>query len=104
MGTALGLSFLAIAFYFLLVFFFGLDDGKSFGKIESSWNNYSSQNDRGFNFSFPSSWTVVNSTYKDNGVITLIPPNNYDLFGDKMTFGMEKLQSNMSLHEYSIKH
>ena len=40
-------------------------------------------------------------TYKDNGVITLIPPNNYDLFGDKMTFGMEKLQSNMSLHEYS---
>jgi hypothetical protein len=101
MGIALGLSFLAIAFYFLLVFFFGLDDGKSFGKIDSSWNNCSSQNDRGFNFSFPSSCTVVNSTSKDNGVITLIPPNNYDLFRDKMTFGMEKLQSNMSLHEYS---
>ena len=37
----------------------------------------------------------------DNDLITLTPPNNYDLFGEKMTFGMEKLQSNMSLHEYS---
>ena len=73
------------------------------GRLESSWINYTTQNDHGFNFSFPSSWTVVNSTHKDNDLITLTPPNNYDLFGEKMTFGMEKLQSNMSLHEYSNK-
>jgi len=34
-------------------------------------------------------------------VITLSLPNNYDLSGEKMTFGMEKLQSNMSLDGYS---
>ncbi|MDN5844688.1 MAG: hypothetical protein L0H53_00265 [Candidatus Nitrosocosmicus sp.] len=32
-----------------------------------------------------------------------MPPNNYDLFGEKLTFGMEKLASNMTLQEYSDK-
>lgn len=95
------LLFLVIAFSFLLVCFFGLGESVSFGEIESSWINYASQSDRGFTFSFPSNWTVVNSTHEDNGVITLSPPNKYDLFGEKMTFGMEKLQSNMSLDNYS---
>ena len=103
MGTALGISFLTIAFSFQLVFFFGLDVSISFGEIESSWINYTTQNDHGFNFSFPSSWTVANSAHQDSDLIILTPPNNYDLFGEKMTFGLEKLQSNMSLHEYSNK-
>ncbi len=103
MGTALNLSFLAIVFSFHIVFFFGIDTEMSFGEIESSWINYTSQYDHGFNFSFPSSWKVVNSTYLKNSLITLTPPNNYDLFGEKMAFGIEKLQSNMSLHEYSNK-
>ena len=59
--------------------------------MESSWVNYTSLNDRGFDLSFPSSWTVVNDTHKDNGIITLIPPNKYDQFAEKMTFGMEKI-------------
>jgi len=71
------------------------------GEMESSWVNYTSLNDRGFELSFPSSWTVVNDTHKDNCIITLIPPNNYDLFAEKMTFGMEKIEPNMSLYEYS---
>lgn len=69
--------------------------------MESSLVNYTSLNDRGFELSFPSSWTVVNDTHKDNGIITLIPPNNYDQFAEKMTFGMEKIEPNMSLYEYS---
>ncbi|WP_458721426.1 hypothetical protein [Candidatus Nitrosocosmicus sp. R] len=73
------------------------------GGIKSSWINYTTQNDHGFNFSFPSSWTIVNGTHLDSDLITLTPPHNYDLFGEKMTFGIEKLQSNMSLHEYSNK-
>ena len=55
------------------------------------------------NFSFPSSWTVANSTHINSDLIVLTPPNNYDLFGEKMTLGLEKLLSNMSLHEYSNK-
>lgn len=101
MATALKLSYLALTFAFPLIFFFGLQEGISLGAIESSWVNYTTDNDRGFKFSFPSSWTVVNDTNKDNGIITLMPPNNYDLFAEKMTFGMEKLQPNMSLYEYS---
>ena len=95
MRTEPGLLFLVlvIAFSFLLVCFFGLGEYVSFGEIESSWINYTSQSDRGFTFSFPSSWTVVKSTHEDNGVIALSLPNNYDLFGEKMTFGLEKLQS-----------
>jgi hypothetical protein len=73
-----------------------LGESVSFGEIESSCINYASQSGRGFTFSFASSWTVVNSTQEDNGVITLSLPINIDLFGEKMTFGMEKLQSNMS--------
>ncbi|ALI36686.1 hypothetical protein NMY3_02494 [Candidatus Nitrosocosmicus oleophilus] len=84
---------MVIEFSFLLVCFFGLGEYVSFGEIESSWINYTSQSDRGFTFSFPSSWTVVKSTHEDNGVIALSLPNNYDLFGEKMTFGLEKLQS-----------
>ncbi len=103
MGTALSISFLTIAISFQLVFFLGPDAGMSFGEIKSSWINYTTQNDHGFNFSFPSSWTVANGTHLDSDLITLTPPNNYDLFGEKMTFGIEKLQSNMSLHEYSNK-
>ena len=101
MRTEPGLFFFVIEFSFLLVCFFGLGEYVSFGEIESSWINYTSQSDRGFTFSFPSSWTVVKSTHEDNGVIALSLPNNYDLFGEKMTFGLEKLQSNMSLDDYS---
>jgi len=70
MGTAQSLSFLAFAFSFPLFFLFGLVEGMSFGEIEPSWINYTSHDDRGFGFSFPSSWTVVNNTHKDNNVIT----------------------------------
>jgi hypothetical protein len=94
---------LAIAFSFQLVFSFGLGECMSFREIESSWINFSSQDERGFTFSFPSSWTAVNSIHNDNDVVTLSPPNNYDLFGEKMTFTMEKLQSKMSLDDYSKK-
>jgi hypothetical protein len=103
METAQSLLFLAFAFAFPLFFLVGLVEGMSFGEIDHTWGNYTSHADRGFSFSYPSSWTVVNNTHKDNDVITLMPPNNYDLFGEKMTFGMEKLQSNMSLQEYSDK-
>ena len=102
MGTALSKSFLTIAISFQLGFF-GHDARISFGEMKSSWINYTMQNDHGFNFSFPSSWTVANSTPLDSDLITLTPSNNYDLFGEKMTFGIEKLQSNISLHEYSNK-
>jgi len=95
------LLFLVIAISFLLVCFFGLGKSVSFGEIESSWINYTSQSDRGITFGFPSSWTVVYSTHEGNGAIMLSPPNNYYLFGEKMTFGLEKLQSNMSLDDYS---
>lgn len=101
MRTEPSLLFLVIAFSFLLVYLSVLGESVSFGEIESSCINYASQSDRGFTFSFPSSWTVVNSTQEDNGVITLSLPNNIDLFGEKMTFGMEKLQSNMSLYDCS---
>ena len=30
-----------------------------------------------------------------------MPPNNLDLFAEKMIFGMERLQPSMSLHDYS---
>ena len=95
MRTEPSLLFWVIAFSFLLVCFFGLGESVSFGEIKSSWINYASQSDRGFTFSFPSNWAVVNTTHDDNGVITLSLPNNNDLIGEKMTFGMEKLRSNM---------
>ncbi|TVP41604.1 hypothetical protein [Candidatus Nitrosocosmicus arcticus] len=50
---------------------------------------------------FPFSWTVVNDTNKDNGIITLIPPNNHDLFAEKIAYVMERIKPNMSLYEYS---
>ncbi len=103
METAQSLLFSAFAFSFAFSFLFGLVEGTSFDEIEPSWGNYASHADRGFSFSYPSSWTVLNNVHKDNDVITLMPPNNYDLFGEKLTFGMEKLQSNMSLQEYSDK-
>ena len=103
MGTAQSLSFLTIAFSFHLAFFFDLDEGLSFGEIEQTRIDYISQNDLEFNFNFPSNWTIINSTHKDNGVITLTSTNSYVLFGEKMTFGMEKLQSNLSFQEYSSK-
>ena len=71
------------------------------GEIESSWINYTLSDDNRINFSYPSIWTVVNDTSKDNGIIvTLMPLDNFDLFAEKMIFGMERLQPNMSLQDY----
>lgn len=103
MGTAHSLLFLVNVFLFALVLFIGIDDRLSFGELKPSWLNCTSQTDLGLSFSFPSNWVVVNSTYKNNDVITLLPPDNHDLFGERMTFGMEKLQSNVSLSDYSNK-
>ncbi len=103
MGAALSLSILAIAFSIFIVLFFDFPKVISFEQMQSTLINYTSQGDHGFIFSYPSNWIIVNNTHKENGVITLSPPNNYDLFGEKMTFGMEKLHSNISLDEYSKK-
>ena len=53
-GLALSISFLTIAISFQLGFV-GPDAGMSFVEMKSSWINYTTQNDHGFNFSFPSS-------------------------------------------------
>ncbi len=96
-GLALSISFLTIAISFQLGFV-GPDAGMFFVEMKYSWINYTMQNDHVFNFSFPSSWIVANSTHLDSDLIILNPPNNYYLFGEKITFGIEKLQSKMSLH------
>jgi hypothetical protein len=92
---------LTIAFSFQLGFF-GPDASISSGEMKSSWINYTTQNDHGFNFSFPSSWTVANSTHLDSDIIILIPPNNYHLFGENYIWNRE-ITIKMSLHEYFNK-
>ena len=72
MGTAPSISFLTIAISFQLGFV-GPDAGMSFVEMKSSWINYTTQNDHGFNFSFPSSWTVANSIHLDSDLIPLTP-------------------------------
>jgi len=85
-----------------LSLFFGLQEGISVGEVESSWINYTLSGDMGISFSYSSIWMVMNDTNKDNDIIiTLNPPNNFDLFAEKMIFGMERLQPNMPLHDYS---
>ena len=102
METAQSISCLSLTFLFALLIFFGLQEGISLGEVESSWINYTFSDANGITFSYPSIWTVINDTHKDNDIIvTLMPPNNLDLFAEKMIVGMERLQPNVSLHDYS---
>lgn len=102
METPQILSCLVLTFLFLLFIFFGLLEDISVGELEPSWINYTLSDNNGINFSYPSIWTVINDTNKDNDImLTLMPPNDFDLFAEKMVFGMEKLQPKMTLDDYS---
>ncbi|WP_458747443.1 hypothetical protein [Candidatus Nitrosocosmicus sp. T] len=102
METVQSISCLSLTFLFALLIFFGLQEGISLGQIEPTWINYTFSDDNAISFSYPSIWTFINDTSKHNDVIvTLVPPNNFDLFAEKMIFGMERLRPNTSLHDYS---
>jgi hypothetical protein len=102
METAQRISCFFLTFLFASLIFFGLQEGISLGEVETSWINYPYSDDNGITFSYQSIWTVINDTNRDNDIIvTLMPPNNLDLFAEKIIFGMEKLQPNMSLQDYS---
>ncbi len=96
MGTTQNISCFFLTFLFASLRFFALQEGLSLGEVETSWINYTFSDDIGITFSYPSIWTIINDTNKDNGIIvTLMPPNNLELFAEKMIFGMERLQPNM---------
>jgi hypothetical protein len=77
-----------LTFLFASLIFFGLQEGKSLGEVKTSWINYSFSDDNGITLSCPSIWTIINDTNKDNDIlVTLMPPNNLDLFAEKMIFG-----------------
>jgi hypothetical protein len=72
------------------------------GEVETSWINYIFSDNNRITFSYPSIGTVTNDTKYNNDItVTLMPPNNLDLFAEKIIFGMERLQPNMSLQDYS---
>ena len=96
MGTTQNISYFFLTFLFASLRFFGLQEGISLGEVETSWINYTFSDDNGITFSYPSIGTVINDTNKDNyNTVTLMPPNNLELFAEKMIFGMERLQPNM---------
>ena len=69
METAQSISCLSLTFLFALLRFFGLQEGISLGEVESSWINYTFSDANGITFSYPSIWTVINDTNKDNDII-----------------------------------
>ncbi len=88
METAQSISCFFSTFLFAALIFFGLQEGISLGEVETSWINYTFSDDNGITFSYPPIGTVINDTNKDNDItVTLMPPNNLDLFAEKMIFG-----------------
>jgi hypothetical protein len=88
MGTTQNISCFFLTFLFASLRFFGLQEGISLGEVETSWINYTFLDDNGITFSYPSIGTVIDDINKDNDItVTLISPNNLDLFAEKMIFG-----------------
>jgi hypothetical protein len=87
MGTTQNISCFFLTFLFASLIFFGLQEGISSVEVDTSWINYTFSDDNGITFSYPSIWTVINDTNKDNDItVTLMPPNNLDSFAEKMIF------------------
>ena len=88
MGTPQRMTCFLLTFLFASLIFFGLHEGISLGEVESCWINCTFSDDNGITFSYSSIGTDINDTNKDNNIpVTLMPPNNLDLFAEKMIFG-----------------